>query len=294
MSGCDGSCAPGTANLDVSSSDLSENWIRSKGAIPLVANYDPGSSTDFAGIAAGHYDSNIDAAASRFKAFGHRMMLRMLEEWDGKGSWSTTDFINAWRHIVARFQQDGATNVGFIWCPDEQAGGVRPQINASYPGDQYVDWVSSDVYNNDSSGAYSTPTHSGWAEFSELFNYQVSGMPSIEQQFGPSKPFFVGETGSKYDTPGVPSGHTADPNRKKNWFVNIESSAAQMPYLIGINFFDEDVTPTESGNNWRVDSPCDRAGNNCTNGATDAATYSGFQSMARSSQFSGGVAGGTG
>ena len=65
-----------------------------------------------------------------------------------------------------------------------------------------------------------------------------------------------------------------------------------MPHLVGVQFFDQDVHATESGNNWRVDSPCDSAGNNCTNGSTDAKTYSGFLRMADSPQFSGGVAGG--
>jgi beta-mannanase len=289
---CDGSCSAGSAQLDVSGTDLSENWIHSKGAVPIVANYDPGSSTDFAGIAAGHYDSNIDAAASRLKNFGHRIMVRMFQEFEEHGSWSATDFVNAWGHVVSRFKSDGATNVGFWWCPGEQAdgNGLRSQINASYPGDTYVDWVGSDGYNRDS--GYSTPLHSGWAEFSELFNYSVSGHPSTEQQYGPTKPFFVGETGTKYDTPKVPSGHTVDVNRKKNWFVNISTAAPQMPYLIGVDPFDQDVHTLEAGNNWRVDSPCDSAGNHCNDGSTDSNTYSEFLSMAGSSQFSGGVAGG--
>jgi beta-mannanase len=289
---CSGGCRPGSAGTDLSSTDLAENWIHSLGAIPFVANWDAGSSTDFAGIAAGHYDSAIDSSAKRFKNYGHRIMVRMFPEFDNH-PWNTTDFINAWRHVVSRFQADGATNVGFWWCPGEQAdgGGRRAQINASYPGDQYVDWVGSDSYNGDTNTA-SSATRNGWTEFSWNFNYTLSGQPSMEQQWGPKKPFFVGETGSKYDTAGVPSGHTVDRNRKKNWFINVASAAAQMPYLIGVDFFDQDVHIFESGNNWRVDSPCDSAGNNCTNGSTDANTYSGFLSMADSSQFSGGVAGG--
>src|SRR5436190_7910720 len=56
---CSGSCAAGSGSFDASSTDLSENWIHSQGAIPLVANWDPGSSTNFAGIAAGNYDSQV-------------------------------------------------------------------------------------------------------------------------------------------------------------------------------------------------------------------------------------------
>ena len=108
---------------------------------------------------------------------------------------------NAWRHIVNRFKADGATNVGFWWCPGEQAGGVRPQIDASYPGDAYVDWVGSDDYNRDSSGAYSA-CRNGWVEWSWEFNYDsgCGTLGSTEQEWGPRKPFVDGETGSKYDT----------------------------------------------------------------------------------------------
>ena len=281
---CDRRCSAGSATFDTSRTHLSENWIHSKSAIPFVT-WSPGGS--YAQIAAGSEDSEIDAAAKRFEAFGHRIMVRMFEEFD-LHSWNTQAFISAWRHVVVRMQSDGARNVGFVWCPTEQASAARTQINASYPGDAYVDWVSSDSYNGDTNTAYSA-TVPGWNEFSWIFNYHLTGYPSMQQQWGPEKPFFVSETSSKYDTAGVPSGHTVDPNRKKNWFINIESAAANMPYLVGVQFFDSDVHALEPGNNWSVDSPCDSAGNNCTNGSTDANTYSGFLSMADSSQFSGGV-----
>ena len=284
---CDRGCPAGSATFDTSRRHLSENWIHSNSAVPFVT-WSPGRS--YAQIAAGNRDSDIDAAARRFKAFRHRIMVRMFEEFD-LHPWNTRHFINAWRHVVVRMQSDGATNVGFVWCPTEQAAAARKQINASYPGDAYVDWVSSDSYNGDTNTSYSA-THRGWSEFSWMFNYHLTDSPSMEQQWGARKPFFVSETSSKYDTAGVPSRHTVDANRKKHWFINIESAAANMPHLVGVQFFDADVHVLEPGNNWRVDSPCDGAGNNCTHGSSDANTYSGFLSMADSSQFSGGVAGG--
>jgi hypothetical protein len=281
------SCGP-----DIGSTDHAETWIHSLGAIPFVLWSPDGT---YVQIAAGSEDSEIDAFASRFKAFGHRVMLRLFNEFNGggNGSWSPTDFIAAWRHVVARMQADGATNVGFVWCSEERAAPSTgaTQVDESYPGDAYVDWVSTDHYNDDFNGS-SSPDAPGWAEFSELFNY--TSYTSTEQRWGPEKPFFVSETSSFYDTPGVPAGHTVDVNRKKNWFINIESSAAAMPYLIGIDFFDQDVHSTEPGNDYRVDANCDSANTSslCDNGSTDRNTYSGFLSMADSSQFSGGVAGG--
>jgi beta-mannanase len=221
-------------------------------------------------------------------------MVRMFPEFN-LSSWNPTDFINAWRHIVTRMHADGATNVGFVWNPTEQAdgNGTRTKINSTYPGDAYVDWISSDSYNWDKNGAYNA-CRPGWNEFSWIFNYDKTcgSYGSMERQWGPEKPFFVAETGTKYDTAGVPSGHAQDPNRKKNWFINVESAALSMPYLVGVDFFDQDVHTLEPGNNWRVDSNCAGSGSNCNGGSTDRNTYSGFLSMADSSQFGGGVAGG--
>ena len=112
----DNPVSPGNASLDVSSTELSENWIHSLGAVPFISWYPDGT---YAQIAAGNSDSEIDTAATRFKTFGHRIMVRMFQEFDhgNPGSWNITDFINAWRHIVNRFAADGATNVGFVWEP---------------------------------------------------------------------------------------------------------------------------------------------------------------------------------
>jgi hypothetical protein len=284
---CSGNCSPGTAGLDVSSSNLAENWIHSKGAVPFVT-WNPGSS-DFTAIAAGRYDSQINAAAQRFKTFGHRIMVRMFQEFN-LNSWTPSAFVSAWQHIVNRFKADGASNVGFVWCPTEQANTTtRAQIRATYPGDSYVDWVSSDSYNWDENGAYSA-TRPGWNEFSWIFNYQLSGMPSMEQEWRPTKPFFVSETGTKYDTAGVPSGHTVDPNRKANWYRNIPSAVASMPYLIGVQFFDQDVTKFE-GNDWRVDH--DQPSSSSTTGPFDSNTYQGFLDMSHATAFNSGVAGGS-
>ena len=98
---CPGNPSPGSCGFDVSSTDLAENWIHSLGAIPFVSWAPDGSSAQ---IAAGSEDSEIDAAAARFKAFGHRIMVRMFQEFNGNGAgtWSDSDFVNAWRHVVRR------------------------------------------------------------------------------------------------------------------------------------------------------------------------------------------------
>ena len=117
---CDSSCSLGSGSYDLGSSDLTENWFHSLGAIPYVTWQPDGT---YAQIAAGTEDAEIDSFASRFHTFGHRVMLRLFSEFNdpGFGPWSATDFIAAWRHVVTRVQSDGATNVGFVFCPEERA-----------------------------------------------------------------------------------------------------------------------------------------------------------------------------
>jgi hypothetical protein len=278
----------GVANC-IDASDISSNmpqWVHDNGSVPIVT-WSPNAS--LSAINSGSFDQCYAGVANYFKQFNFRIMLRMMWEQDGNWfPWSACGsssapaaFVSAWRRIVGIFQQQGATNVGFFWSPTE--GYNRSCADATYPGDAYVDWVGTDQYNADNS-SWSTPLHSGWAEFNEMFNYtslNSSMCCSREATYGPSKPFVVGETGSKFDT--------ANPTRKADWFRNIASVAApSMPYLHGVEFFDQWVAP--ESNDWRVDSS--QAPGASLIGSLDPGTYQGFLDMAHSSVFSSGVAGG--
>jgi glycosyl hydrolase family 26 len=58
----------------------------------------------------------------------------------------------------APLREEGATNVGFAWSPD---GGYRDKAFASYPGDDYVDWVGMSLYNMNKDGTWCSPHNSG-------------------------------------------------------------------------------------------------------------------------------------
>jgi Glycosyl hydrolase family 26 len=121
-----------------------ETWVVNRGAIPIV-NWTHGGTID--SVNAGKADECIRAVARRAAAFGYRHLLRIY--WEFNGGWfrwsaSGQAFIDAWRRTVRLFREEGATNVGFIWSPD---GGYRDKAFASYPGDDYVDWVSVSLYN---------------------------------------------------------------------------------------------------------------------------------------------------
>jgi len=114
-----------------------------------------------------------------------------------------------------------------------------------------VDWVGSDRYNRGTGWAW--PGGSIWASFDQIFNYgTTNGSTSYYQLFalGHGKPFFVGETSTRYDD--------ATPTRKGDWYAAIAAAKhpddpRYMANLIGVSVFDQYVT-AEGNSDWRIDS----------------------------------------
>lgn len=228
--------------------DNRPQWIHDNGSIPCIT-WNPNGSP--AQVATGAFDSDINTMADHLSAYGFVIMLRPFREFNipfltehGCGA----DLINGWRRIVDIFQARGATNVGFWWTPDE--GTDRPCVNASWPGDDYVDWSGCDQYNMYLHGQVS-PLHPGYAEFWEIVNY---GSNCQHDLWGPRKAFVIGETGTHLDFDNIP--------RKAEWFTNVpkairgELGGSSMEWMTGISFYDADVSAAEGPfNNFRVDHP---------------------------------------
>jgi hypothetical protein len=107
------------------------------------------SGTNTAQILAGTYDDLIRSRATDLKALGQPVLLRWRWEMNRPNLDATVgspaEYVKAWKHIHAIFQQVGATNVGWVWCP--LAGNFTvTNAPAYYPGDHQVDWLCADVY----------------------------------------------------------------------------------------------------------------------------------------------------
>jgi hypothetical protein len=296
----------------------SETWIHGLGSIPCVT-YHP---CDTAGVAftpadmaAGLHDSTLATVATRFINFGHRIIWRFWREQNSQnlqpyftGDSSNTapqlatiasDWIAGWRYIVNYMRTAGATNVGFCWCPSELANRNntvgftgRTQLLATYPGDAYVDWVGIDRYNHGINGGNSSPMHTGWAEFDELFNYTTlgynSGQPSIMNEYGGAKPIVIWETGGLYDSGSA--------SRKANWYTNIGSvsyphtptGSAGRHVLCGVQQFDQWISSNNA--DWEVDRNQVNIGD--ARGGVDATTYAGWESFAATAVTNVGAVGG--
>jgi len=110
-------------------------------------------------------------------SFGHEMNGDWYP-WGTKDT-SAADFVAAWRHIHDLFGKAGATNVIWIWDPNDVYPVPNVKLAPLYPGDKYVDWV----------GVTGYWTVDGPHTYSSLF------LPTLLdiRQFT-EKPFIIAET----------------------------------------------------------------------------------------------------
>jgi hypothetical protein len=114
---------------------------------PLISH---GCGDTDANVVLGLDDQIITNTALALKAYGRPVFYRWFWEMNlsphfgdcNGGTGGPSGYIAAWQHIWTVFQQQGATNVTFVFNPGIGGG----DGSAYYPGDAYVDWVAIDGY----------------------------------------------------------------------------------------------------------------------------------------------------
>ena len=116
-------------------------------------------------ILSGREDWRFIRLAEQSKTFGKPYLLSIDHEMNGDWfyfsepfkkqptDWTAEKYKLVWRRIHKIFQDNGATNVAFAWCPGAMGRkfGKYDSVNsykAYYPGDEYVDWVGASFYND--------------------------------------------------------------------------------------------------------------------------------------------------
>jgi hypothetical protein len=181
--------------------------VLARGAMPMVT-WEPADWTRGADqpdyqlrdILDGNHDPYVRQFAQDSKDYGKPFYLRFAHEMNGhwypwsplaNGNGGAEEYVAAWRHVHGIFEQEGATNVRWVWNPDlsdsDRSTPNRPSYASLYPGDGYVDWVAIDAYN----WGASQPQWSSWQTFPEMFEASYEEMDALTD-----KPMMVGETGS--------------------------------------------------------------------------------------------------
>lgn len=211
--------------------------LRARGETPMVTlePYTNSGVASLADIAAGRYDSFFREEADAVRGLGMTVMIRFAHEmnllssdWGPNKAGNTgSNYVEAWRHIVTIFRQEGATNVQWVWAPNVDYGG-RP-FSQFYPGDEWVDYVGLDGYNWGTSGGES------FASFEKIFSSSYATITQLS-----SKPLIVSETASS-EVGGSKAAWI-----EETFFTTIPQ---QMPRISAVIWFNEDKE-----RDWPVDS----------------------------------------
>ena len=174
------------------------------------------SGNDSAQVAAGAYDDVIRARATALKALGKPVLLRWRWEMNRPNLATTVgtpqQYVAAWKHVHAIFQEVGATNVGWVWCPLASSFATTSAADY-YPGDDQVDWLCTDVYalGNDQSFGDVAADFMTWAGSHD-------------------KPVMIGEYGAEQ----------SDPAAKAAWIAGATAYALGHPQIRAMVYFDAD------------------------------------------------------
>ncbi len=172
-----------------------------------------------------------------FIRFAWEMNLDTMD-WGIKKTYSTNkDFINAWRRVHEIFNDQGATNIIWVFSPNVDTPNSIDFIEL-YPGDEYVDWVALDGYNWGE-----TQSWSSWHEFETIFSKSYYKMLKL----APNKKFMIAETNS-----------VSQGGSKADWYRDLLDLEIPTRFteIDAIIFFNEDKTKEENAN-WLIDSDKD-------------------------------------
>ena len=200
-------------------------WSRDQGAVPFIswrAQLTSGAVVPWAAIASGAQDGTIDARAADLKAFGSPVILAFNHEPENDhAAGDAAAYVAAFRHVEDRLRQDGVTNVSYAWTVMAWSFG-RGDAQAFYPGDDYVDIVAADGYND--SGC---PTPGPNRTFGQIFG----GAEAFALDRG--LPLIVAEWGAAADP--------SQPLARPAWIAQVAAAAQQWPDLKGLAYFDAGV-----------------------------------------------------
>jgi len=145
-------------------------------------------------ILSGAADVYLRRYARDVKAYGKEVWLRPLHEANGDwydwgiakaGAGNTSqNLIEAWRHIVSIFRDEGVANVKWVWTTNATNSGSAT-FTGHYPGDAWVDMISIDGYNWGTA-----QTWSRWQSFEEVFGPAYAALAAID------RPLFIPEFSS--------------------------------------------------------------------------------------------------
>jgi hypothetical protein len=189
----------------------------------------------------GTHDGYIRTFARDAADWGHPFFLRLNHEMNARWfQWSEHsngnspgEYVDAWRHVHDIFEEEGASNATWVWCPNVDPDDAYDPLAPLYPGDDYVDWTCLDGYNYGTRGAGGAGAVA-WRTFDDLFGKSYDEVTDL----APSKPMMVGEIAST-QSGGDKAGWTRE---------SLERIPAVYPAIRAVVWFDR----VDDGMDWPI------------------------------------------
>lgn len=95
-------------------------------------------------VAEGKMDDELLAFYAALRESGSPAFVRIGYEFNGRwNGYEPVSYVSAFRHVVRKMRAQGLEDVAAVWC---FAPGGDPDYMKWYPGDDYVDWWSIDLF----------------------------------------------------------------------------------------------------------------------------------------------------
>ncbi len=132
-------------------------------------------------ITEGKYDEEILELIKIVKNYKNPVFLRIGYEFNNPThNYSPKDFISAWKYIVDLFRKNKVKNIAFVWnCCTAFTRDIK-KIMEFYPGDEYVDWFSDNLF--------------GVRHFTEKNNPKIITEAFCNEAEKHKKPLMIGES----------------------------------------------------------------------------------------------------
>ncbi len=132
-------------------------------------------------VSEGRHDKEILGLIKSIKNYKNPVFLRIGYECnDPTHSYNSKDFVDAWRYIVTKFRDKDVNNVAFIWSVCTAFTRDIDELMKYYPGDEYVDWFSDDLF--------------GVRHFTEKGNPKIITEDFANESIKHKKPLMIGES----------------------------------------------------------------------------------------------------
>lgn len=199
----------------------------------------PGSVT-YADIATGRYDSDLERQARGIASMNKPVFMTFEQEANQHsklGARGTAqDFRLAWRHVHDLYTRAGADNAVWVWVMTGAPANLS-RAGELWPGNDFVDWISWNVYNQSGCEAGSIKPSlfaSFEADLTPFYNWVHTRGAALG--IDPTKPMMISETGSVL--------YVDDPARTARWYSGIPSTLTKYPQIKAVSLWDSKTSDT--------------------------------------------------